>query len=295
MAYQRYRQTLTRTGLRAALWRLPLGLVLIIGLTVLWAMAVSGAVAISSGRALPSAWFDILFSTGTPAGTVVFLGLYAGPGLATFYVARRLHARPARSLVGPGPRTLRHFVVGVAVTLLAVIILAILTSPIHPAVEPNLAPTTWLLWLPLGLVAVAVQTGSEEVLFRGYLQGQLAARLRSPVLWLLLPSFAFGALHYLPNVPAQVALTYVGAAALFGLLAGDLTARTGSIGAAWGIHFTNNALAILLVAADPALGGLALYHSPVALEAGLSDPRLLAVDLAALLCVWLVTAGLLSR
>ncbi len=295
MSYQSYRQSLTRTGLRTALWRLPVGLALVVCLTVLWALALSGVLSVMRGEPLPATWFDILFSTGTPAGTVVFLGLYAGPGLATIYVARTLHARSTRSLVGPAPRTLRHFAVGAGVTLGAAVILTLVARPDVPDVEPNLPASTWALWLPLGLIAVAAQTGSEELLFRGYLQGQLAARLRSPIVWLLLPALLFGGLHYLPNVGPEVALTYVGAATLFGVIAGDLTARTGSIGAAWGIHFANNALAILVVAADPALGGLALYHSAIPLEAGLSDPRRLAVDLAALVGVWILTARLLSR
>jgi uncharacterized protein len=48
----------------------------------------------------------------------------------------------------------------------------------------------------------------------------------------------------------------VGAAATFGLIAADLTARTGSIGAAWGFHFANNTMAITILATDGTITGL---------------------------------------
>jgi DNA-directed RNA polymerase subunit RPC12/RpoP len=48
-------------------------------------------------------------------------------------------------------------------------------------------------------VGVLIQTGAEEVLFRGYLQQQLAARFASPIAWMVLPSAIFA----LPALPAR--------------------------------------------------------------------------------------------
>ena len=73
---------------------------------------------------------------------------------------------------------------------------------------------------------------------------------------------------------------------LFGLIAGDMTRRTGSLGLAWGLHFANNVLAILLVNVTGALDGLSLLEAPEgAMDAALLRPLLLA-DMALMALVW---------
>ena len=82
--------------------------------------------------------------------------------------------------------------------------------------------------------------------------------------------------------------------ALFGLAAADLTARTGNLGAAVGLHFANNASAVLMVGIKGNLGGLALYNAtvdPADLAGALSY---LAFDTLALLIGW-VAARLILR
>ena len=67
---------------------------------------------------------------------------------------------------------------------------------------------------------------------------------------------------------------------LIGLILGDVTARTGNLSLAMGLHFANNAIAMLLVAAPSPLAALSLYLLPV----GPADPAamrpLLMLDLA---------------
>ena len=109
----------------------------------------------------------------------------------------------------------------------------LITKPFADPIEMNMAVSTWLLWLPVALVAVVLQTGAEELLFRGYLQSQLAARFRSQAIWLLIPSILFGFAHFGPGLPLNAALGYVVFATLFGLMAADLTSRTGTIGDHW--------------------------------------------------------------
>ena len=77
------------------------------------------------------------------------------------------------------------------------------------------------------------------------------------------------------------------AAALFGLMAGDLTARTGTIGAAWGFHFANNCIAILIVVTQGSLTGLGLYRSGDIISALALTP-LVVFELFALMIVWLL-------
>ncbi|MGR3466624.1 MAG: lysostaphin resistance A-like protein, partial [Shimia sp.] len=153
----------------------------------------------------------------------------------------------------------------------------------------------WLILLPVALILVALQTGAEEIAFRGYLQSALAARFASPVIWMGIPSLAFAFAHFDPisaggNVWLILAITFV-----FGLIAADLTRRTGNIGAAWGIHFVNNCYAILIWAYSGPLDGLALFSGPMTV----ADPAFVYVvpfNLAYLgLVWWLVTRRVASR
>ena len=92
-----------------------------------------------------------------------------------------------------------------------------------------------------------------------------------------------------PNISLVILAT-----TLFGLVAADITARTGSIGAAWGLHFANNTFAILILAVQGTIPGLALFHTPYASD----DPiltRLMVADIAALLIVWYVLARVFRR
>jgi hypothetical protein len=73
---------------------------------------------------------------------------------------------------------------------------------------------------------------------------------------------------------------------LFAVLAADLTARTGSLGAAWGFHFANNCVAILVVALDGPLSGLALYTVPMAEMSAAELRPALAMDMAVTLLTW---------
>jgi hypothetical protein len=125
---------------------------------------------------------------------------------------------------------------------------------------------------------VLIQTGAEEVLFRGYMQQQLAARFSSPIMWMVLPSAIFAALHYQPEIMGDNTWLMMAAVFVFAVLAADLTAVTGNIGAAWAMHFVNNALAILVVATDGPLSGLALYIAPISPDG--RDPPLFYLDIA---------------
>jgi membrane protease YdiL (CAAX protease family) len=122
----------------------------------------------------------------------------------------------------------------------------------------------------------------------------MAARFRSPVMWMVLPSLLFASLHYQPQMMGDNAFYIVAAAALFGLLAADLTARTGSIGAAWGFHFANNVVAILLVSLDGPLSGLALYTAPIS-AASVEIRPLIFLDMGTTVVTWVLIRLAVSR
>lgn len=253
---------------RPALWRLALGLLLAAGL---WLAA--AAVLLRAAPALGAG----------PRGVLLlylasFAGLAAGTALAA-----RLHRRPAASLLGPGGFRRRAFGLGVA----AVAAVALVTTVASVAVAPPVrqAPLgEWARLLPVALPLVLVQTTAEELLFRGYLTQALAARFRSPLVWALVPALAFGALHWDGAAYGADAWLAVAAATAVGLAFADVTAATGNLSAAIGLHFANNVVALLLVAVPGPTAALALSVSPV--DAGHPMRAWLVADLATTLVAW---------
>lgn len=286
MSYARYQPVIEQARSQPALWRLLVGLALVVFVSAGWTLGILAILALRTGTPFSQATEFLPFLGLTPSGTALFLFLYVGLGYGTLIAAQALHGRSPRSIIGPPARTLRHFAIAAATSLALLCGLTLVTLPIPPAPIQNLDLGTWLLWLPLGALVVAAQTGSEEILFRGYMQSQIAARFRGTWTWLLLPSLAFGALHTMPTLPLAVSLAYAGAATCFGLMAADLTARTGSIGAAWGFHFGNNAFAILIIAADANISGLGLLRAETAITDIIHSPAVLVFELFALLAIW---------
>jgi membrane protease YdiL (CAAX protease family) len=200
----------------------------------------------------------------TPRGLLVQLYSFLALGLAVVLVSRKLHGRGLASLIGQPSLAVQQML---QVTLLLTIgTLAIEFIP--PDVEllsllqmRPLGP--WLALLPVALLALLIQTGAEELFYRGYVQQQLAARFDQPWVWLVLPSLLFASAHYTPELPPVEAAHYMIWAFCFGLAAADLTARSGTLGPAIGFHLVNNALAFLLFGQAGGMdSGLALFLFP---------------------------------
>ncbi len=130
------------------------------------------------------------------------------------------------------------------------------------------------------------------MLFRGYLTQALAARFRSPLAWALLPSIAFGALHW-DGALGRDAWLGVAAATAVGLAFADVTARTGNLSAAIGLHFANNLAALLLVGMPGPTGVLALAVAPV--DAAHPLRLWLVADIATTLAAWTLWRLALAR
>lgn len=277
-----------------ALWRTLVGAVLIVLLYGGALAAALGALVLLFGRAEAYRLASEHLDPTTPAGTLTLLATFAAMGAAPMIVVRRLHRRGVATLFGRAPRVLRDFVVcaGVVGAFYALTVAA--WSLVFDAV-PSLAPATWLMLLPLTLLGLLVQTGAEELVFRGYLLQQLAARFRSPLVWLVVPSVLFGLVHYAPAVGGGNAWILVAGAALFGLFAADLTARSGSIGAAWGFHFANNVMALAVLATDGTITGVALYLTPYAADAEGPVRFALLVDYAMLAVAWALCRAVVRR
>ena len=269
---------------RAETWRLALGLVLV-------AVIYFGLLlALSRFAARLGHLFGIdLFGGGdghsfaTPVSAAFALFSFSALVIAVLLVTRTLHKRGLGSLLGPDPGRVRaDFVLAFHVLFPAFALLLILLLVLNPA-EPNLPVGRWLLWLPLSLPLLLLQVAAEEIVFRGYLLQQLAARFRSRWIWLVLPAALFGYLHFNPAENGANAWLVAFNTGLFGLIAADLTARSGNLGAAIALHFVNNLFALLIVALPGDMNGLSLYVAGALDPAGAEARRLIWLDIGAYL------------
>ena len=256
MSYERHEDMVGPSRARPEWWRLGAGIVL--SFAVLWigssivVSIVFSLIGIEQGRLM----LDSVSSGGTPAGTYLVLFLVSLIGLGPLILARPLHGRRAITLFGPFGRAVLDFALSLRALAILFFVLFLLPGGEQP--EQAMPFGHWLTFLPLTVLAIFVQVTAEEVAFRGYLQSELAARVRSPLVWMIAPSVVFGLVHMSPETGADAGIIAF-SAFLFAVSAADLTARTGTLGAAIALHFSNNLLAIALVAFDGPHSSLALY------------------------------------
>ncbi len=222
----------------------------------------------------------------TPSAMVTVLTTFFGMFAAIFLTASLMHGRGLSTLIGHGP-VFRNFFVA-AISLAAILGLSTIFAHSFTEMVPNLQLTDWVLWLPLGLPLLLLQITSEELVFRGYLLQELAARFKSRWIWLALPSLVFGLLHFEPTKFGINAWLVVVATGLFGLFAADVTIRTGNLGAALGLHFINNFFAMFVTSLSGTLTGLSLYVTPFAADQTDIVRQMLILDIVAIATVYLV-------
>lgn len=278
---------------RPQIWRVILGFLMIasgyIGAFLLLLGGMIGLLGLNGAME----YLGMLTVGGSPTLVVLMLGMFAGPFLMTLVAARQLHDRPGRSLLGPG--LIHGFAVGATIAAV-VFTVATLFLPLPFELVPNTPVGLFLTFLPVALLALLIQTGAEEIAFRGYLQQQLAARFATPLAWMVVPSILFGLLHVDPGAGWAGAWTAL-PPTLFGFVAADLTRVTGSIGAAWGLHFLNNASAILVVSLAGNLSGLSLWTTPFGAEdLSISSPlvwqeMMVTIIVWACIRLWLARGG----
>lgn len=172
-----------------------------------------------------------------------------------------VHRRGLQSLFGYGlVKLLRNFCIAFALLLIVYSILGIFTSSPSPLIK-NLDPSEWIKWVPIAIPLILIQISAEEILFRGYIQQQLAIRFNSFWIWMVLPAIIFGLLHY-QNFDTQLgnySFLAIADIIILALFLSDITMRTGNLGAALGIHFANN-IGMLFVTMETSMSGLALYR-----------------------------------
>lgn len=224
----------------------------------LWRFALGAAIAAAGW--LAAGWLLLPGAGDRRAELLLFLASFGGLMLGLLLALRLLYRCGPRVLLGPGGLRLDALAAGAAAMLALLGLSNLLGVALAPPTR-QLPLAGWLRYLPLALLLIAVQSTAEELFFRGYLMRGLATRFRSPLIWWLLPGLAFGALHWNPADYGPAAPVAVASATLFGLLLGDIAARTGNLSAAIGIHVANNAMALLVISPPSGLALLVLAPS----------------------------------
>lgn len=291
-AYKAYQSLIAPARASASLPRLFVGLAVL----VIAVMAFNlGLVQILA--TLP-AWERLQYElvTGdTARALLISLFSFVLPASALWVVLRLVHERSFTGLIGPMGLAVRDFFRVFRLVLLLVAVALVLPSPASQQPQMHLGFEAWLPLLLPALLAIFIQVTTEELIFRGYLQSQLAARFSHPVIWMLIPSLIFGFLHYAPDAYGDNAMLVALWAAAFGLVAADLTARSGSLGPAIALHFVNNVSAILIVAMQHHWDGLALLHLPYGPQDSDHVRAALMLEGPILLCFWLAARIAIRR
>lgn len=246
----------------------------------------------------PDQWMQLageLITAKTPRAVLINLYSFGLLTIALCGGVYLVHERAPLTLLGPPRLAIAQFRRAVLAVVALYVVVAFLPSGEAMEVIPNLSPSKWLLLLPLGLGGLLVQTATEEIVFRGYIQSQLAARFSSPLVWIGLPSAVFAILHYDPTLDPAVATVVVIWAGLFAAAAADLTARAGTLGPAIGLHMINNVSAILIAAPKGNFDGLALFTFPFSLDDPAAALIWAPVDMLLLFCGWLAVRLSLQR
>ncbi|HSF94905.1 MAG TPA: type II CAAX endopeptidase family protein [Thermohalobaculum sp.] len=252
--------------LRPGLWRLVVGVAIILLIWVLWTAAVLAAVALvnlASGMSVDDALtaMQAQIGSGEPLGVILTLLTFAGIWPGTWAALRLMHAQRFATLLSPtGLMRWSEFGTGL---LLAVgfwlLTLAFGMALAGAPARSDLPLGLWLAALSPLAVLVFFQASGEELIFRGYILQQLASRYRSPMIWAFLPSFLFGLLHYSGGAGLGIGWHYVAVTTLFGLAAAAMVWRTGSLALAMGMHTGMNMFSLSVVGIDGIIDGTQLF------------------------------------
>ncbi|WP_295315017.1 CPBP family intramembrane glutamic endopeptidase [Roseobacter sp.] len=293
--YRAYRDLTDPARTTAQVWRLIVGLILVAGVYLICNQLMFRTILTLLGQDA-FAFFSSLSTGSTPVAMIVLLMSFGFLTLGVAIAVKVAHKRGITSVYGDVGLAVRQFVLVIQMlVLLNVVVFLLPPWGMGMPIERNLAAGTWVMFLPFAIIAVFVQVSAEEILFRGYIQQQLAARFRSPLIWMLVPAGLFGLGHYMPQDTGENATLIALWAVAFGVLMADLTARSGTLGPAIAVHLANNVVAIVVVSLPDSLSGLSLYLAPFSMADADAVRSWLPVDFAMMIVSWLAARLALRR
>lgn len=228
-------------------WRYLVGFPLALLLSIL-----VGLIVVLALSRVPGVSFDLLAGlqdTSRPVDFFLANGVLFGFVLAGMWLAGRIvHGKRFGDLAGDW--RWRLFGAGIAIWL-GVLILATL-------VDYALAPDGFRLsandqtprLVFAALVGLALQTFTEEFVFRGYVTQGLMLALKRPLPAALVSGVLFGLIHIPNGTPQAVSAT------IFGVVLALIAIRTGGVAFTFGLHLVNNLFgAVVVVSSNDAFRG----------------------------------------
>jgi uncharacterized protein len=281
---------------KAKLWRVIIGAIIVLAIWAAWTVAVLlvggfAVLASSNGEADIREVFSDLADGATPVGIMIVLTTFLGFWLGVWLAVRMMHGQNFWSLVSP-ERRIRWRDFGIGAGMIAGYLLVGLAWSMLLGVEgafrSNLSLIEWMAILGPMCLLIFFQTSGEELFFRGYLTQQLGARFRNPLIWGLLPSLAFGWIHYANGSFPEYSAYYVVSATLFALIATVTVWRTGSLSMAMGMHAANNFASFMVAGPSDTMNSTQLWLWSVddIMKSAPWDMMMLALLLAFVLSPW---------
>jgi uncharacterized protein len=229
-------------------WRYVLGLALIVAFPLAVAII---AVEISSlvGATTPDQTAGASIARDPIISFLQLSGFDAALIVGILLAVRLIHKRPFLSVITPG-RSLDWKKVGKSFGLFfgLVALATVVDYLLNPLTyQFRLNPQRFLLFAPVAVVLIPIQTSAEELLFRGYLLQSMALLTRNRVALVALS----GVLFMIPHLANPEMTAGFWSMAFYYFLVGGVltivTLRSNSLEMAMGIHASINIFAALIV------------------------------------------------
>lgn len=111
----------------------------------------------------------------------------------------------------------------------------------------NYNPSPFFLLVGLSLILVPIQTGFEEILFRGFFLQLLGTVSSRAIVTVLFNGLAFGALHLMNPEVGKLGWFAIVFYVLSGIFTALITVMDNGLELSWGFHTANNLFGVLIV------------------------------------------------
>jgi uncharacterized protein len=163
--------------------------------------------------------------------------------VGVFFAIKLIHKRSFSSLNGPDSFQTMEFLEGVAVWGLLVVIGSLfnLQGQWKYFIDNGLN-SSLIYILPITLVAIGIQSYTEEIVFRGYLLQTLSIKIKNISLIVLISSILFGFLHAGDGLAPVIGIT------IESFLICYVVLKRNNIAFAAGVHLINNFFFVYILA-----------------------------------------------
>ena len=169
--------------------------------------------------------------------------------LTILFCSKLIFKRPFRTFLTARPRfdfTRFFFAFGLWTTLMMVSFFITFIDLNHQ-LHWNFQPERFYYLLALALILVPIQTGFEEVLFRGFLLQMFGKVTQKGIYLIAINGMLFGALHLMNPEIDKLGYFAVGYYIISGIFTSFITVMDNGLELSWGFHLANNLFGIVVV------------------------------------------------